>query len=83
MNASNVLELTVIAKKLDSNWSEEESIDWEEAENLVRCMNQMPEEIKQTAAISQILDYANENSDWDSGEVANWPQSIIDSLQTK
>lgn len=64
-----------LASELDSIWSEKESVDWQEAEDLVAQIRQMaPDDLGELQAI---LDYADANDDWDSGEVASWPERIV------
>jgi len=73
-----LVELKTAALILNKSWTERQSIDWSEAEEFVELINKLPEEVKKThPEISNILEHALENEDWDSGQVANWPDTVI------
>lgn len=66
------------AQTLNERWGARECIDWSEAEEFVELINDLPSDIKSDQSeISVILDYSIQNDDWDSGEVANWPDAVI------
>lgn len=69
-------ELFGFAEEVEANWENNESVDWQEAEDLVTMLERMPQEDR--GELQFILDYAEANDDWDSGVVAEWP-SIISS----
>lgn len=67
-----------LAEDFDENWDENEGVDWDEAEELVQELKKLsPEHRALLPKLSQIIDYAESTKDWDSGEVASWPATII------
>ncbi|MCG9579071.1 hypothetical protein L1D14_22990 [Vibrio tubiashii] len=77
------LSLLAIAQQCELDWSQSESVDWSEAEELVQnCKNLDSLYLTKYSQIQDIIDYSNENLDWDSSEVASWPSTIIRELAT-
>lgn len=69
--------LYLLAEAINKSWIELERLDWSEAEQLVEECKKIPQEqLADLLNISEIITYANEYEDWDSGEVANWPEVI-------
>ena len=69
-----------------SEWSKNDGLEWDEAENLVelckkaiRAYSKSRTETK--SVLKGIVQYANTHDDWDSGEVAGWPDAILDALK--
>ena len=62
------------ASQLERNWEEREGVDWQEAEDLIGELFNM--EISDRGELQGILTYAAANDEWDSEEVAGWPQAI-------
>lgn len=73
-------ELVDFAVEVEANWENNESVDWQEAEDLVAMLEQMPHEDR--GKLQSILDYAEANDDWDSGVVAEWPSIVSSYLET-
>ncbi|MDC8832845.1 hypothetical protein [Alteromonas gilva] len=77
-SVKQVIELHDAAQTFNRRWEENEAIDWSEAEEFVALIKSLPSEIKNTRSeIQEILDHTDHNDDWDSDEVANWPELII------
>jgi len=67
------------AGELDEGWEENEGVDWQEAEDLVAMVQAMdPDDLDD---LQMILNYADEEDEWDCDEVSSWPQRIISSLE--
>ena len=82
----NLQSLFNLAVDLNSNWSENEHINWSDAEMLVQeCKKHFASlqahQLTATTTIADILTYTAANDEWDSGVVANWPDGIIAELE--
>lgn len=83
----NLQSLFKLAVDLNSNWSENEHIDWSDAEMLVQeCKKHFASfqtyQITASSKIADILTYTAANDEWDSGVVANWPDEVIAELDS-
>lgn len=62
---------------------EQEAVDWCEAKELVGLIKGLPvEERHQLLELNLILAHAEQNEDWDSGDVAKWPDMIIECMES-
>lgn len=81
MNIDTILQVVGIhktAETINGHWEAREQVDWSEAEELVSLLEALPEEIKtNNLDIAGILEYVAQYDDWDSGDVANWPATVI------
>ena len=72
------------AKRLNEAWEENEGLDWQEAEDLVSMLRKTETDNGAASELevlrSEILAYCDDNEDWDSGEVARWPNLIMIAL---
>lgn len=69
-----------LAQRLDSEWEAREAVDWQQAEDLVAEVRKMsPDDCGELQAI---VDYADEEDEWDSEVVAGWPEAIESYLDT-
>ncbi len=66
------------AGELDEAWEENEGVDWQEAEDLVAMVQAMNPDDR--GELQTILDYAEEEDEWDCDEVSSWPARITDYL---
>lgn len=74
--------LCVLAKSINQSWEECERVDWSEAEQLIRkCRETDAATLAQLPEITEIMAYADENEDWDSEEVASWPDLILAAIE--
>jgi hypothetical protein len=67
-----------LAGNLDDNWISRKGVDWQEAEDLMAESSKM--DAADRGELQAILDYADEEDDWDSEEVAGWPAQIMEYL---
>ena len=73
--------LQCLAEGINKSWEENESVEWSEAEQLVQEFQKIPSHLlNRMPGVRDILYYAQNNEDWDSGEVANWPVIIKEEL---
>lgn len=71
----------VLAREFNDEWEARCSVNWEQAEYLVETLKAIPPVlIAVIPDIKQILDYADAEDEWDSGEVASWPEQIIKAI---
>ncbi|WP_273208708.1 hypothetical protein [Marinobacter subterrani] len=69
--------LTRLARAINESWEARESVDWQEAEDMIGALQTLDRAILDASPdLRDILDYASEEDDWDSGEVATWPTRI-------
>jgi|GEM_PF-6457552 len=69
------------SQALNVQWAENEAVDWSEAEGLVRMLKALGGyEVHKIQPVSQILNYTLKHDEWDSGEVANWPSMLVESI---
>ncbi|WP_199438408.1 hypothetical protein [Vibrio owensii] len=74
-------EVIAYSNKIEHEWAEVESVDFSDAESLVRKLKRLPTSIlSESPVIQDIIKYTEENSDWDSGEIGNWPAEIREAL---
>lgn len=74
--------LTRFCKECNRVWKANEHLEWSDAEDLVGLLKEMKNLPKNTKSVADaILKYAKANDDWDSGEVANWPNDILKALK--
>ena len=70
-----------LAGDLDQEWEENEGLDWDEAEALVAELKKMaPEHLALFPKLVDIIKYTDAEDEWDSGEVASFPATIIFTL---
>jgi hypothetical protein len=71
----------VLAREFNDEWAEFCSVNWEQAEYLVETLKAIPPDlIALMPDIKLIVDYADAKDEWDSGEVASWPELIIKAI---
>ena len=74
--------LYLLCDSVNNNWSEKEAVDWSEAEQLVSMCKAIPDQIAHLMpGVIGILEYAQALDDWDSGEVASWPDTIRSDIE--
>lgn len=69
-----------LVRIIDENWAAKESVDWSEAEQIIkRCKSIPKDEIEQfnLSDITEIVTYSERHDEWDSGEVCNWPTRLM------
>ena len=65
------------AKYVNQTWSDKESIDWQEAEDLINVANGISKEILHSLPrITLMLEHAQCEDDWDIEIVGQWPNDI-------
>lgn len=70
-----------LAGDLDHEWEQNEGVDWNEAEQLIGELKKMDSaDIARLPNLAHILKYAEDEDEWDSGEVASWPATITFAL---
>lgn len=73
--------LFLLAQSISVAWEEKEAVDWSEAEQLINVCREIPQDVLNTLPdIQAILAYADDNDEWDSGYVGQWPDTITESL---
>jgi hypothetical protein len=78
-NITHLSTLHAAAHTLSEHWHAGGSVDLIESKAFVKLINDMPIEIKADhSEIQGVLEQAHNNDDWDSDDVANWAQIIID-----
>lgn len=66
-----------MALAFSDSWEESGAVDWNDADQLtVECACIPDGLLAKLPEIQQIVDYASEHEDWDSGEAGNWPAVI-------
>jgi len=71
------------AVQLNKNWSENESVDWQEAEDFVAELRKMDlAPFPELNGIAEHIQYCDENDEWDSGVIANLPDVVISDLES-
>ena len=79
-----IINLENYAKEVDAKWGSNESVDWSEAESLVRLVKKAhriaAHESKLYSVLNNIIMHTRNFEDWDSGEVGNWPTLIIEAI---
>ena len=75
-------QLADFALLLDDEWSKNEELEWSDAEELVQQCRQVKAKAGPATArlIVEILQHAR-RQDWDSGEVAGWPERLLAALK--
>lgn len=77
-----LISLQNLARSIDESWVAEESVEWSEAEQLVQECQKLPTALlNRLPGVRDILCYAKNNEEWDSGEVANWPAIMQKELE--
>jgi hypothetical protein len=67
-----------LAGDFDHDWEENEGVDWDQAEALVSELKKMaPEHRALLPKLLDIIKYTDAEDEWDSGEVASFPATII------
>ena len=66
------VELNRYALYCESRWKDREVVDWSEAEHLLELARKVPLQ-ERHEGVTAILAYSDQNDDWDSGYVGNWP----------
>lgn len=78
----NFQTLYELADDINNAWCDAERVDWSEAEQLVSHCQALPSDcLAQLPEIKDILQYAADYDDWDSGDVASWPDLIRADLE--
>lgn len=74
--------LRQLASEIDQSWEDCSQVDWSEAEQLVQKLQalQKDNQVKLPSELVELLQYADDESEWDSGYVASWPQLILNAL---
>ena len=72
-----------MAKYLNQAWTEKESIDWQEAEDLINLTkSNVQETLKYLPRIALMLEHAQCEGDWDIELVGQWPNDIDTDITT-
>lgn len=78
----NFQTLYELADGINDSWCDNEAVDWSEAQQLVsHCQNLPADCLVQLPEIKEIIQYAADNDEWDSGVVASWPDLIRADLE--
>lgn len=75
------LELRTLAFDVNLNWSTTGSVDWSDAESLIRYLHTVPSELlEQSSELREIIKYTDDNDEWDNGIIGNAPREILEEL---
>jgi hypothetical protein len=75
-------ELYSFARDVQSKWEEKDSIDWQDAEDLIQRLRNTRQDEKLEPMRSEILAYCDDNEDWDSEDADKWPSRIMGALES-
>lgn len=71
-----------MAEHVNENWTEQEGIDWSQAEQLVHQCKCAPSSIlEHMPNTTAILAYTESHNEWESDLVAGWPAVIMDEIE--
>ncbi|MEZ9708604.1 hypothetical protein AB4254_07990 [Vibrio breoganii] len=74
-------ELFELATSYNKSWEENSGFKWNEAEHLVEASSTLDADVlSQCPAIQELLNYAQDEDEWDCGDIGNWPSIIIKEL---
>ncbi len=68
------------AQNCENEWEARESINWQEAEDLIASIKAIPPKVRNLVPELEPILYLSAVEEWDSGMVAQWPELIIKAI---
>lgn len=76
-----LIQLAKVCQSCNKIWGDDEHLDWQMAEDLVKLMKSIKKYPPHTKQVAHDIFRYSAQEDWDSGVVANWPTEILDALK--